>query len=136
MRLRLTWCSILYNLFGKHNRIMMNIRFAQRRLEEECNDQRLLQRRHGPRRAALLMRRLSVLAAATRLSDLGPPYQGPMRCHELTNNRAGQLSVDLDHPYRLILEPDHDPRPTRPDGGLNWNEVTAIKIIEIADTHE
>jgi proteic killer suppression protein len=112
----------------------MDIRFAAAKLEKECNDERLLQRRHGARRAKLLMHRLSVLDVAARLSDLG--YQGPLRCHELTGDRAGQLSIDLDHPYRLILVPDHDPRPVRTDGGLDWSQVTAIKIIEIADTHE
>ncbi|MHB1272875.1 MAG: hypothetical protein ACYCZD_08945 [Rhodanobacter sp.] len=74
----------------------MDIRFADRKLEKECNDARLLQRRHGERRAKLLQTRLAVLAAATCLADIGPPYRGPMRCHELTGDRAGQLSIDLD----------------------------------------
>ncbi len=59
-----------------------------------------------------------------------------MRCHELTGDRGGQLSIDLDHPYRLIFIPDHDPIPTRTEGGLDWNRVTRILILEIADTHE
>ena len=83
----------------------MNIRFADRRLERECNNAVLLQRRHGERRARLLRQRLVVLAEALSLADIGPPYRGPMRCHELTQNRAGQLSIDLDHPYRLIFRP-------------------------------
>ena len=54
----------------------------------------------------------------------------PERCHELTEGkRIGELSVDLDHPYHLIFIPDHDPVPRRDDGGLNWSQVTAIKII-------
>jgi plasmid maintenance system killer protein len=114
----------------------MKIQFADKKLEKECNEERLLQRRHGANRANLLKRRLAVLDAAATLSELGPPYRGPMRCHELTTNRAGQLSIDLDHPYRLIFIPDHEPRPMRPQGGLDWNQVTAIRIIEIVDTHE
>ncbi|KGM57399.1 killer suppression protein [Lysobacter arseniciresistens ZS79] len=113
----------------------MDIRFADRRLEKECNDARLLQRRHGERRAKLLMTRLTVLASAATLADIGPPYRGPMRCHELTGDRAGQLSIDLDQPYRLILRPDHDPPPTRDEGGLDWRQVTRILIVAIADTH-
>jgi len=54
---------------------------------------------------------------------------------ELTGNRKGQLSVDLDHPYRLILKPDHDPVPQRKEGGLDWQSVTQIKIIGVVDTH-
>jgi proteic killer suppression protein len=59
-----------------------------------------------------------------------------MRCHELTGDRAGQLSIDLDHPYRLIFSPNHDPIPERDAGGLDWSRVNAIRILEIADTHE
>lgn len=114
----------------------MDLRFAVSKLEKECNDQRLLQRRHGAHRAKLLANRLAVLSAALTLADLWPPYRGPMRCHELTGNRGGQLSIDLDHPYRLIFSPDHDPIPTRVEGGLDWNQVTRILILEIADTHE
>ena len=61
------------------------------------------------------------------------------RCHELTEGRRrGQfhLSVDLDHPYRLIFVPDHDPIPKREDGGLEWSQVTAIKILGVEDTHD
>lgn len=113
----------------------MDIRFADRKLEKECNDARLLLRRHGQRRADLLKKRLAVLAAATSLADLGPPYRGPARCHELTGDRAGQLSVDLDGPYRLVFRPDHEPPPERSEGGLDWQQVTRILILEIVDTH-
>lgn len=98
-------------------------------------DARLLLRRHGQRRADLLKKRLAVLAAATCLADLGPPYRGPARCHELTGDRAGQLSVDLDGPYRLVFRPDHEPLPERSEGGLDWLQVTRILILEIVDTH-
>ena len=64
-----------------------------------------------------------------------PPMSPPHRCHELTGNRKGQLSMDLDHPYRLLFQPNHDPLPVRKEGGLDWNLVTAIKILEIEDTH-
>jgi proteic killer suppression protein len=32
--------------------------------------------------------------------------------------------------------PSHKPVPEKPDGGLDWKQVTAIKIIGIEDTHE
>lgn len=47
----------------------------------------------------------------------------PGRCHELHSDRAGQLSLDLDGPYRLIFEPADDPIPTKPDGGLEWSDL-------------
>ena len=55
--------------------------------------------------------------------------------HELHGDRDGQLSVDLDHPYRLIIQPANNPIPTKPDGGLDWARVTAILVVEVADTH-
>lgn len=59
----------------------------------------------------------------------------PRCCHELTGNRKGQLSMDLDHPYRLIFKPGHDPVPERSEGGLDWRAVTEITIIGVVDTH-
>jgi proteic killer suppression protein len=58
------------------------------------------------------------------------------RCHELHGKRKGQLSVDLDGPYRLVFKPANDPLPKKSDGGLDWTRVTAIMIIGVEDTHE
>ncbi len=44
--------------------------------------------------------------------------------------------MDLDHPYRLIFVPGDDPVPRKPDGGLDWNHVTAIIILGVENTHE
>jgi proteic killer suppression protein len=43
--------------------------------------------------------------------------------------------LDLDGPYRLLFEPSQDPVPIKPDGGLDWSLVTAIRITGIDDTH-
>jgi plasmid maintenance system killer protein len=112
----------------------MDIVFISAKLRKECNEENLLVRRHGPRRAELLKRRLSQLSACDNLE--GARMLSQLRCHELIGNRKGQLSVDLDHPYRLIFKPAHNPVPRRPDGGLDWEKVTAIIIIGIEDTHE
>jgi proteic killer suppression protein len=120
--------SILILAFG------MDIIFESAKLEKECNDQKLLVRRHGPIRAKLLRRRLDEIRAADTLEVLRTLPQ--VRCHELRGNRSGQLSVDLDHPYRLIFESADDPLPLKPDGGLDWKNVKTVNIIEVADTHE
>lgn len=112
----------------------MDILFSSTKLEKEFNDINLLQRRHGPRRAKLIRRRLDELRAADSLFVI---RQLPAaRCHELKGNRAGQLSVDLDHPYRLIFEPYNTPIPKKPDGGLDWTRITKIMIVDVEDTHE
>jgi len=85
--------------------------------------------------AKKLKRRLAELSAALTLHDLAPPYSPPARCHELTGDRKGQISVDVRHPYRLLFVPNHDPLPQRPEGGLDWNGVTHINILEVENTH-
>ena len=57
------------------------------------------------------------------------------RCHELTGNRKGQLAVRVSVNYRLIFEPNHEPVPAKADGGLDWEAVTAITILDIEDYH-
>jgi len=111
----------------------MDIVFKNAKFQKECNDPRLLNKKHGADRANRIRRRLDDLRAAHVLEDM---RNLPGRCHELLYDRAGQLSLDLDHPYRLIFEPADEPIPTKPDGGIEWNEVTAVRIIGVENTHE
>lgn len=113
----------------------MDLTFKTARLRKQCNDETAMVRRHGTKRAGRLKRRLIQLRAAKSLGDLGPPYHGPARCHEMTGNYSGVFSVDLDHPYRLLFRPDHNPIPTRKEGGIDWERVTAVEILGIEDTH-
>ncbi|WP_018947770.1 hypothetical protein [Thioalkalivibrio sp. AKL17] len=113
----------------------MEVAFKTKRLRKQLSEARQLQKIHGERRARLLQRRLVVLQAAQSLADFCPPFSGAERCHELTGNRRGQLSMDLDHPWRLIFCPDHDPLPCSEEGGLDWAGVTAIRILAVEDTH-
>ncbi len=112
----------------------MQISFRNKKLEKTPTTARTLVSLHGERRARLIQQRLSEIAAAPTLAlfhNLPRP-----RCHELKGDRKGQLSVDLDHPYRLLFTPDHDPLPQASAGGLEWAAVTRVCIQEIADTHE
>lgn len=113
---------------------MMNIIFKTSKLQKIMNSQEKSIREYGSLRAGLLGRRLDTLKGADNLEAIRHLPQ--MRCHELTKNLKGQLSVDLDHPYRLLFTVANDPIPKRPDGGLDWREVTAICVIGIEDTHE
>ena len=114
----------------------MDISFKSTKLKKELNEGKMLEKIHGFFRAKKIRIRLAELRAAISLHDIGFPYAGFGRCHELTGERKGQLSVDLDHPYRLIFVPNHEPVPLKPDGGLDWKQVTAITILGIEDTHE
>jgi proteic killer suppression protein len=111
----------------------VDILFDDPKFATVCNSDRLLKQRFSAQRAKLLRRRLDDLAAAPTLETM---RSLPGRCHELKSNRAGQLSLDLDGPNRLILRPHASPPPTKDDGGLCWPKVTALVVVEVTDTHE
>lgn len=111
----------------------MRISFKTKKLQKICSEDREMQRHLGPARARKLRQRLMELKAAETLADVS--HLPPPRCHELSNDRAGQFSVDLDHPYRLLFIPADEPIPYREDGGIDLDLVRDIEIIEIEDTH-
>lgn len=112
---------------------VVELHFKSRKLRKQAESFRELVRAHGDHRAQLIRRRLDELDAASTLADIAKLPRP--RCHELVGNLAGVLSVDLDHPYRLLFRPLADPPPSRTDGGLDWGRVTAILILGIEDTH-
>ncbi len=111
----------------------MEVRFATRSMQKACSSEKEMRRKWGLALARKLQQRLAELAAADSLDDIS--HLPPARCHELQADRAGQLSIDLVHPHRLILEPDEDPIPRKDDGGLDWKQVTKIVVLEVCDTH-
>ena len=112
----------------------MEVDFKNKKLRKQLTTQKEMVREHGKRRAQLIQQRLSEIEASPNLYVLGL-IPGP-RLHPLKGDRKGQLSVDLDHPYRLILLPDNDPIPQLASGGINPQAITRVRILEIADTHE
>jgi len=57
------------------------------------------------------------------------------RLHQLSGNRKNQLSVTVSGNVRIVFEPWHDPIPQKLDGGLHYEAVAEIRIIEITDYH-
>lgn len=53
---------------------------------------------------------------------------------ELEGEQAGQISLDLAGPLRLIARLTADPPPRMPDGGLRRSKVRSMTILEIANT--
>ncbi|MEW8043072.1 MAG: killer suppression protein [Candidatus Sedimenticola endophacoides] len=120
-------------LTGKWNYV--EIEFSNNRLRKRFNEAKAMQKAFGTERAKRVQVVMTALKAAPNLGVLGPPYSPPHRCHELTGNRKGMLSLDLDGHYRLIVKPINDPLPQRPEGGLDWYRVTAIEITGVEDAH-
>ena len=111
----------------------MVISFKTKKLQKLCSKGSEAIKSLGTNRGKKLKQRMMELAAAETLADIS--RVPPARCHELTGNRNGQLSVDLEHPYRLLFVPANEPISERKKGGLDWTAVTKIEIIDIADTH-
>ena len=111
----------------------MDISFRTKRLKKDFESESILRRRYGAPMAQTIMARVGVLKNALTLSKV--PTMPPTRMHQLKGNRDEQFAVDLVHPYRLVFEPNHDPLPRKVDGGINLEQVTAIKIMEVVDYH-
>jgi plasmid maintenance system killer protein len=109
----------------------VEVSFDDADLAETFLNARELRKKHGAVRARRIQQRLEDLEAAETLAAM---RSAPGRCHELRGDRAGQLSLDLDHPYRLLFRPAGNPDPG-PGGGLNWSAVRAVVVIGIEDTH-
>lgn len=110
----------------------MEVVFQNEKAKRAFSDHEALQRKWGPEGARRVALRLQQLAAAPSLADMRAL---PGRCHELSGDRKGQLAVDVHHPHRLVFCPTVNPLPTKPDGGLDWNAVDSVTIIEVVDYH-
>jgi len=111
----------------------MDIYFKTKKLQKICSTKSLAVKELGQKGGKKLMQRLSELNAAITLSDIS--HLPPPRLHELSGNRKGQFSVDLDHPYRLLFIPANESTPMRDDGGMDKEKIDQIEITEIEDTH-
>jgi plasmid maintenance system killer protein len=111
----------------------MEISFANKKLAKLLNDEKETLKKYGPDNGKRVLMRLSQLAAAANLQELAALPQ--IRLHQLVGNRDEQLSLDVKHPYRLIITAHHEEIPRKQDEGLDWQRTTSVLVLEIADTH-
>ena len=111
----------------------MEIVFKTKRLKAEFNDEKQLSKNRGKKQTKLIMGRMTQLSAAPSLQTM---RNIPGRWHELTGDKAGWISADLDGKNLLIIEAATDPVPTTADGGLDWIQVTAVRVLGVLDTYE
>lgn len=111
----------------------MEVSFVNSKLQKVCNSSKKLRGEYGPRMADLIQQRLAELADSETLDDMR--MLTGAKCHELTQNLKGLLAVALVHPDRLAFKPKNSPLPTKPDGGLDWSQVTHVEIVGIGDYH-
>lgn len=109
------------------------ILFKTQKLEKLCNEEREAKRRLGAASAEKLRTRLDDLASAACLAVM---QTLPGRCHALKGDMSGRLALDLAGGQRLVFEPADQPIPHKEDGGLNWAQVTCIRIVYVGDYHD
>lgn len=108
----------------------MEVFFASHRLAETCASAKKLHREFGAIRAKRIMVRLQQLRVADTLADL---REVTSRVHELTGDLEGLIALDLDGPFRLLVEPTE--WITTKGGGLDWEAVKAVVVRQIVDYH-
>ncbi len=110
----------------------MNIIYKRNKLEKSVATPKDIIKNYGTR-AKLINQRLQELRAAATLEVMRTLPKA--NCHELSGNRKGTFAVDISANHRIIFEPDHDPTPTKDDGGIDWSKVTDIVILEIGEDY-
>ncbi|MFL0161966.1 type II toxin-antitoxin system RelE/ParE family toxin [Aquirufa salirivi] len=110
----------------------MEIIYKSRKIEKQLTDPKEMAKSFG-QLARHINQRLKDLSAAENLAMMRTLPAA--RCHELTGDRKRELAVNVSTNYRLIFEPNHEPIPQKADGGLDWGNVTRIRIIDMEDYH-
>ena len=112
----------------------MQVSFINKKLAKLLGSQKETLRTYGPDNGRRILLRLQQVSDAANLAELAKLPQ--TRVHELIANRNEQIYVDVKHPYRLLMIPDHAETPRKPDGGLDWMRITKVTVTAIADTHQ
>ena len=109
----------------------MIVRFRDERLRRLCEQQRLMVRQLGDASARKLRTRLADLESVANVTELvaGRP-------HPLKGDRAGQFALELHGGHRLVFEPSHQPPPERAAGGIDWQSVDDVTIVQVGDYHD
>lgn len=111
----------------------MRVLFANARLKTELESDGAVRRRWGEPARKKLRARLDDLDAADSLETMRP-LAGHLE--ELTGDRAGQLSLRLAGPLRLLFEVADEPIPRKSDGGLDWRLVRSVRVMGVEDYHD
>jgi proteic killer suppression protein len=110
----------------------LEVYFATKALEKRLGSEKARVRAFGSDTARRIRLRIDQLVSSPTLEEMRG-FGG--RCHELTGDRADQLAVWVTANLRLVFEPADDPVPKRAGGDLDWDHVTAVRILEVVDYH-
>ena len=105
---------------------------SDKTMERYVTDTKFRVKKLGAAGAKQLQTRLKNLEAAVTLEDL---RDAPGHLHELKGDRAGQFGWTITGSKRLVIISVLDPPPLKPDGGLDWTAIKAVKLSELVDYH-
>lgn len=111
----------------------MEIEFKSKKLKKACNEEASGHREWGQNRARKVGQRLTELRAVANLLEFSKiPGTG---FHPLHQNRQGQFAVSLNGNWRLVFLPLENPNSRLPDGSVDLENISGIKILEVEDYH-
>lgn len=113
----------------------MVIYFLDNKLKRGFEEDAERKKRFGMEMANKIKLRMESLLAAKSLADFLPPYSGPERCHELNGILKGIFSINLKHPYRLLVKPTENQQ--REIYNLqDWGNIDEVILVGIEDTND
>ena len=104
----------------------MELAFESKSLRDICEDQITARLELGDTVAEDLKHRLADLHAAISISDL---IVG--NCRIVGMGDAQRVYIDLPQDHYIVLAANHPKKLLTPQGDLDWNSVTRIKILLI-----
>lgn len=111
----------------------MQVNFKSRKLQKVCNNEQRCIKKFGAICAKRIRARLDELHDSPNLETMR--YFPQARFHPLSGDMKGLYAVDVEHPKRLIIKPDHNPIPKKTDGGIDLEQVTRVLVVDIIDYH-
>lgn len=109
----------------------MEIIFSDREFEGICQDCNRLVKKYGFQNATKITQRIEQLRAIETLGHMLKYRIG--RCHPLKGDFKGLFALDIEHPYRLIIEPVFEVEVNK--AKVDYYCVKIIKIIGVKDYH-
>ncbi len=104
----------------------MKVTFGSKKIEKYFTNPKYMKKEFGKLENMATQRFLDFLSFENLQALID---SGLGKCHSLTGDRIGLYAVFLSRNYRILFEINHSEIPRRPDGSIDYKNVTKIKIV-------
>jgi len=104
----------------------MEVFYKNHKIAKICEDYSKLRKKYGDDRAKEINKRIEEMKAAESLYDISKLPQA--RLHPLHDDLTGRYSVDITHPFRIIILPMNG-------NAIGLTSITKVKLEDIKNTH-